>query len=297
MFFEKLKNNESGILLYGQTPPKQNHQNLENLLELRKKRLNLLDVDGIVIYDLQDEGDRNDEKRTFEFVKTIDPYEYYKSLELKFPGIIYKSVGKYSQDEFIKSLKFDKNIANVFVGASSKDQKIKLSLKKAYEIKKEFAKDIPLGGICIPERHEAKHNEHLKVANKTLNGCEFFITQAVYNAINAKNFIDDYAKLNIKKVPIIFTFTPCGSLKTLEFMKWLGISIPPFLENRLKNSIDILQSSVSLSFEMFEFIYRYAKNKGVIVGANVESISTRKVEIEASIKLLQDIKRSIDRKV
>ena len=38
MFFEKLKNNESGILLYGQTPPKQNHQNLENLLELRKKK-------------------------------------------------------------------------------------------------------------------------------------------------------------------------------------------------------------------------------------------------------------------
>ncbi len=135
------------------------------------------------------------------------------------------------------------------------------------------------------------------MANKTLNGCEFFITQAVYNAINAKNFIYDYAKLNIKKVPIIFTFTPCGSLKTLEFMKWLGISIPPFLENRLKNSIDILQSSVSLSFEMFEFIYRYAKNKGVVVGANVESISTRKVEIEASIKLLKDIKRSIDRKV
>lgn len=56
----------------------------------------MLDVDGVVTYDLQDEGDRNDEKRTFEFVKTIDPYEYYKSLELKFPGIIYKSVGKYS---------------------------------------------------------------------------------------------------------------------------------------------------------------------------------------------------------
>lgn len=48
---------------------------------------------------------------------------------------------------------------------------------------------------------------------------------------------------------------------------------------------------------MFEFIYRYAKNKGVVVGLNVESISTRKVEIEASIKLLQDIKRSIDGKV
>lgn len=267
------------------------------MLEIRKKRLNSIEIDGIVLYDLQDESDRTDEKRTFEFIKTLNPYEYYKSLELKIPGIIYKAVGKYSEAEFVKSLNLDKNIANIFVGASSKDQKINLSLNKAYELRNKFAPKLCLGGICIPERHAVKQNEHLKVASKTLNGCDFFITQAVYNAINAKNFIDDYAKMEIKKVPIIFTFTPCGSLKTLEFMKWLGISIPEFLERRLKNSIDILQSSVSLSFEIFEFIYRYAKNKGICVGTNVESISTRKVEIEASIKLLNDIKRSMDRKI
>ena len=123
-----------------------------------------------------------------------------------------------------------------------------------------------------------------------------FISQAVYNAENAKNFIDDYAKMGIKKVPIIFTFTPCGNIKTLEFMKWLGISVPSFLENRLKNSVDILQSSVSLSAEMFDFLYKYGLAKGVSVGANVESIGTRKAEIEASLELLAKIKKIIAKK-
>ena len=97
-------------------------------------------------------------------------------------------------------------------------------------------------------------------------------------------------------MPIIFTFTPCGSLKTLEFMKWLGISVPSFLENRLKNSVDILQSSVALCAEMFDFLYKYALAKGVSVGANVESVSTRKVEIEASLQLLKNIKKIIEKK-
>ncbi len=29
----------------------------------------------------------------------------------------------------------------------------------------------------------------------------------------------------IALAPILFTLTPCGSAKTLQFMKWLGISI------------------------------------------------------------------------
>ena len=110
---------------------------------------------------------------------------------------------------------------------------------------------------------------------------------------NAKDFIDDYAALECKRVPIIFTFTPCGSLKTLEFMKWLGISVPDFLQQRLQSSVDILQSSTALCAEMFDFIYKYALAKGVSVGANIESVSTRRVEIEASLGLLKEIRKII----
>ena len=44
---------------------------------------------------------------------------------------------------------------------------------------------------------------------------------------------------------------------------------------------------------MFDFIYKYALAKGVNVGANVESVSTRRVEIEASLSLLKEIKKII----
>ncbi len=90
--------------------------------------------------------------------------------------------------------------------------------------------------------------------------------------------------------PVIFTITPCGSSKTLDFMKWLGIHIPEHLEQRLKNSEDILDESVKLSLNIFEILYFYAKGKGIPVGCNVESVSIRKVEIDASIKLLNQVK-------
>ena len=299
MLKEKIKANKSGILLYGIVPPKANleQSEIERISQIHKNRIENLDIDGVVIYDLQDESARTGEKRTFEFIKTIDPQIYYDEyLKTAKNAVIYRAVGKYSHDEFEKKLLNLGENLSVFVGASSKNQSISMSLNEAYKIKNKIAPNLTLGGICIPERHEKMQNEHLKVAQKSIFGCEFFITQAVYNAENAKNFIDDYAKLSTKKVPIIFTFTPCGSLKTLEFMKWLGISVPPFLESRLKNSIDILKSSVALSTEMFDFLYKYGLAKGVSVGANVESVSTRKVEIEASLELLKNIKNIIKKK-
>ena len=299
MLKEKIKANKSGILLYGIVPPKANLDESEifRISQIHKNRIESLEIDGVVIYDLQDESARTGEKRTFEFIKTIDPQIYYENyLKTHKEAIIYRAVGKYEKENFTQILKKSQTNLSVFVGASSKNQEISLSLNDAYKLKREFAPNLTIGGICIPERHEKMQNEHLKVAQKSALGCEFFITQAVYNAENAKNFIDDYSKLGTKKVPIIFTFTPCGNIKTLEFMKWLGISVPDFLENRLRNSVDILQSSVALSAEMFDFLYKYGLAKGVSIGANVESVSTRKVEIEASLELLAKIKKIIVKK-
>ena len=109
--------------------------------------------------------------------------------------------------------------------------------------------------------------------------------------------MDDYANLGIKKVPIIFTFTPCGSEKTLEFMRWLGIAVPQYFQERLFSAPNPLGESVRLGREMFEFLYKYGRAKGISVGANIESISTRKVEIAASIELLRDVKNIIKQAV
>ncbi|CAD7288339.1 hypothetical protein LMG7974_00960 [Campylobacter majalis] len=298
MLQDKIKNGDAGILLYGLTPPKSNkdESDILRIAGIWRDRIQSIGVDGIVLYDIQDEADRTDDERTFEYIQTISPEIYYqKYLKTDIPAVIYKAVGKYDEikfNEYLASLV--PNSINVFVGASSKNTPIKLTLEQAYKISKKQSNRPFYGGVCIPERHAKKADEHLRVAAKTLNGCEFFISQAVYNLENAKNFIDEYAKMQTKKVPIIFTFTPCGSLKTLEFMKWLGISIPQNLQDRLINSQDILKSSVDLGLDIFNFLYKYALNKGISVGANVESISTRKVEIQASIELLNGIKHIIN---
>ncbi|OPZ92995.1 MAG: hypothetical protein BWY74_01329 [Firmicutes bacterium ADurb.Bin419] len=98
-------------------------------------------------------------------------------------------------------------------------------------------------------------------------------------------------------VPILFTLTPCGSLKTLEFMKWLGISIPRWLENDLMNSEDILNKSIATSKAIFSELFDFSMEKGIPIGCNIESVSVRKVEIEASIRLVNDIKSIISAKV
>jgi len=301
MLTDKIRQKQSGILFYGLTPPKAKHtqEELKTIAAKHIQRVKDLDIDGLILYDIQDESDRTDIVRPFPFIETLDPCVYaqqYLDAPLKFPVVIYKAVGKYDKEEFKEWLanRKDKVFHTVFVGAASKNTKTTIKMKEAYELKKEISPDITLGGIVIPERHSIKHDEHLRVFSKIENGCEFFVSQCVYNLMAAKKFLDDYASYakqqNIPMVPIIFTITPCGSTKTLEFMKWLGINIPEHLEDRLKKSENILEESVKLSRDIFEILYFYGKGKGIPVGCNVESVAIRKEEIDASIVLLNEIK-------
>lgn len=287
----KLANNSAGILLYGMTPPKASatKDEIASLAQRTIDRLDGINIDGIVLYDIQDESERNKEERTFEFKHTLNPQSYYDEyFSQRFEAIIYHAVGKYSQDE-LKKLLASASQNLVFVGASSKDAQVKTKLTSAYSIFSKSSSNALLGGICIPERHIKNQEEHLKLAGKTATGCSFFITQAVYDLGAAKQLIDDYCALDIKKVPIIFTFAPCGSVKTLEFMRWLGISVPDFLAEKIQNSKDMLLESCELCFEMFKFLSVYGRLKGISVGANVESVSKKKLEIEAAVGLLRQI--------
>lgn len=148
-----------------------------------------------------------------------------------------------------------------------------------------------LGGVVIPERHTETSPEHLRVFDKISSGCKFFVSQGVYNLDASKNFLSDYyyygREHKIELVPIIFTLTPCGSLKTLQFMQWLGISIPRWLENDLKNSNDILSKSIEMSKNIWLDLKDFADARNIPVGRNIESVSIRKEEIDASIELLK----------
>lgn len=307
MLKDKILNRETGIITYAITPPKLNnlHQKIVEISQKQVERIKNIDVDGLIIYDIQDEIDRQKEKRPFPFIETLDPdlynEEYLKNLAV--PKIIYRCVGKYDENQFSKWIKSDKDSDrfSVFVGASSSKQEVKLKLSEAYRISEQLNPNLILGGVVIPERHVTHKDEHMRIINKVGKGCKFFVSQVIYNLENSKNFLSDYyyycKNNNIEMKPIIFTITPCGSKKTLQFMKWLGINVPKWMENDLMNSQDILHKSVSLSENIVEELLDFALEKGIPVGFNIESLSIRKVEIEASIKLVKDIKEIIKKRV
>jgi hypothetical protein len=304
---EKIINKETGIITYGITPPKQSNTP-EKLTEISQKlveRISDLDIDGLIIYDVQDEADRTSEERPFPYLQTIDPTAYSKQYlsELEVPKIIYRCVGKYSETQLSEWLTCDaeQDRFSVFVGASSSKQEVRLGLPEAYSLSKRLNNELVFGGVVIPERHLKNNDEHLRIANKVRNGCRFFVSQATYNVEASKNFLSDYyyycQNNEIEMVPILFNIAPCGSQKTLEFMKWLGISIPRWLENELIYSHDILDKSIRLSQEVFEELMDFGLEKGIPIGCSIESVSTRKVEIEASIQLVRDVKYSMEQKL
>ena len=301
MLVDRIKNRESGIILYGITPPKKGTslEKLEEISSRQMQRLQSLNIDGLILYDIQDEKSRTSDERPFPFMETLDSFsyseEYLRSLPI--PKIIYRSVGKYSQSElsqFLMNASVKNNLA-VFVGASSKSQRIILSMNDAYKLKADTNTELLLGGVTIPERHQSKGDEHIRVFSKISKGCTFFVSQGVYDVNASKNFLSEYyyygQEHNIPLVPILFTLTPCGSLQTLQFMKWLGISVPQWLENELIHSKDILQKSVNFSEQSWLELKSFAEEKGIPIGCNIESVAIRKVEVEASIELLRRVSK------
>src|ERR1700752_5175460 len=136
---------------------------------------------------------------------------------------------------------------SVFVGASSREKAVATSLSRAYELRTEVRPDLPLGGVAIPERHARGGNEHLRLVAKQAAGCSFFVTQVVYDVNSAKDLVSDYryecAAHDLDPVPIVFTLSVCRSLKTLQFLQWLGVDVPRWIANDLRHADDSLGAS------------------------------------------------------
>ena len=58
----------------------------------------------------------------------------------------------------------------------------------------------------------------------------------------------------------MFTFSVCGSMKTLEFLRWLGIDVPRWIENDLRHSTNPLAASLeqaqATAVELMDFCRR-----------------------------------------
>lgn len=296
MLQDKLNQSQSGILLYGITPPKLDTPD-EKIAEIAARQLDrlcILPIDALVLYDIQDEAGRTSVARPFPFIATIDPLLYREKYlsKLPFPSIIYTCTGKHTDRSFTNWLSHPalSNHLSVFVGTASGKQSSQVSMKQAYELRSVHNNTLTIGGVTIAERHIKKGDEHLRIIDKQKSGCTFFISQCVYNLDASKNLLSDlyyYCHDNqIKHPTMIITLTPCGSMKTLQFMEWLGISIPSWLRNDLSRSGDILHASMNICKFIARELLIFARNRNIPIGFNIESVAIRKAEIDASIDLL-----------
>ena len=188
----------------------------------------------------------------------------------------------------------------VFVGASSRETPVKTSLVGAQVMRAEIRPDLVLGGVAIPERHARNGEEHLRLLAKQVAGCSFFVTQVVYDANAAKNLVSDYYYECLERpaatpVPIIFTLSVCGSVKTMRFLNWLGVDLPRWLENELVHADDTLQASLDYALATAADLIAYCRALGIPFGFNVESVSIRRDEIDASMALAARLKQLLRR--
>ncbi|MFW6212926.1 MAG: methylenetetrahydrofolate reductase [Spirochaetota bacterium] len=289
-------------ILFGIAPPRANNppEKTHRITGRRAERLAQAGVDGLMVYDIQNEDERTEGERPFPYLPPIDPIRYVrdyldKTSAASLPKIVYQAVTGRSRTQletFFADLD-PRREATVLVGAPTRDAKRVTSLNEAYELRARLAPGIKTGGVAIPERHARKGDEHERLAAKQEAGCSFFVTQCIYDATGAKNMLSAYhydvQDRGGEPARIILTLSPCGSAKTLEFMKWLGISFPEWIERELSRSDDTLRRSVAACLGVAEDLGRFCADRGIPFGYCVESVSIKKDEIDAAGELARRI--------
>ena len=236
---ELLARTGEGVLLYGLTPPRRasTPAQADGIATAALSRLESVQVDGLVLYDVDAEDDRTEAPRPFPFMPMMDPAHFLDHHLADWPGpvIVYRAVGKGTGDQLDRWLSEANRdrVLTVLVGAASRHQRVRTSLAEAH--RRHAALSLPprMGGVMIAERHASSGTEHLRMVRKQDAGCEFFVSQVCYDLDRTRNLLSDYIHgcrdQSLDPQPVVLTLAPCGSVQTLEFMTWLGIEVPPWL--------------------------------------------------------------------
>ena len=295
----KLLDPAQQVLLYGTTPPRlgTDPEAVAAAADKLSARLAGLPLDGVVLYDIQDETGRTSAPRPFPFIGTIDPRDYAKFFER--PAIVYKALGTMDEAQWRAWLKASENEVEFLsiVGRPASGQRYPMPLSRAIRIAANQEKFV-VGGVVIAERHDEQRSEAARLLAKGIEGCGYFISQAVYHAAPTHRLLTDYLRdcrgAGTQPKRIVLTFAPCGREKTLSFMRWLGINIAPETERAILGAANPLAKSIEICRDNLRRILDGGYAGHVPLGVNVESVSINRDEIDASIELFHTLKQELD---
>jgi 5,10-methylenetetrahydrofolate reductase len=294
---DKLLDPAASLLLYGTTPPRSGSsaEAVQAAADKLASRLKPLPVDGVVVYDIQDESGRSAAPRPFAFTGTLDPRSYSSLLAARTgkPAITYKCVGNLDEPGWQAWLDEAARAHGVgflsIVGRPTSGIRYPLALSKAIRLAAAHPAGFTVGGVAIAERHSAERSEAARLLAKSIEGCGYFISQTVYHAEASVRLLADYARdcrgAGIEPRRIVLSFAPVGREKTMAFLSWLGVRIPPETSRAILAHAVPLKKSIEICKDNLRRILDQPYAREIPLGVNVESVSINRDEIDASIGL------------
>lgn len=286
-------------LTYAVTPPNQATpvERRRAIADAQSARIAALPIDALLVYDVQDETARNRAPRPFAFSPKVDPMAYaFDQLNVgAIPRVVYRTVAQQGAPSLCAWLDRLQSLGGlaVLVGAPSRHSSTALTLPQALSICRTHAPALRFGGVVIPERHQTTGTEDERVSAKTRQGCSFFVSQTVWSVSATKRLLRDLRVRADRErsavPPILLTFSPCGSPQTLQFQEWLGVELPQAVKRELLGAKHMLARSIELAADVFAEIRAFADEQRLSIGCNVESVSSRPHELDASVELVHRI--------
>jgi hypothetical protein len=296
----KLLDPSQQVLLYGTTPPRAGTppEQIDAAADKLAARLAGLPLDGVVVYDIQDETGRTTSPRPFPYMGTVDPRRYGAQLRqrLGVPPITYKALGTLDEAQWRAWLKASEGEVQFLsvVGRPASGVRYPLPLSRAIRIASDEAAFI-VGGVVIAERHDEHRSEAARLLAKGIEGCGYFISQAVYHPAPTRRLLADYLRdcrgAGIAPKRIVLTFAPCGREKTLTFLRWLGIHVAEETERAILGAANPLAKSIEICRDNLRSILDGGYAGQIPLGVNVESVSINRDEIDASVALFHTLKQ------
>lgn len=291
----KLPDPGQSVFLYGTTPPRLGTppEQVAAAADKLAARLAALPLDGVVLYDIQDETGRTQLPRPFPFTGTIDPRDYARFFRL--PAIVYKALGMLDEPQWRSWLEESRDRMEFLsiVGRPASARAYPLALSRAIRIAAETGRFV-VGGVVIAERHDAERSEAARLLAKGIEGCGYFISQTVYHAPPTQRLLADYLRdcrgAGTAPKRVILTFAPCGRDKTLAFLRWLGVNVSAETERAILGAASPLAQSIEICRDNLRRILDGAYASHVPLGINVESVSINRDEIDASVDLFHALR-------
>ncbi|HZD19912.1 MAG TPA: hypothetical protein VE325_04510 [Burkholderiales bacterium] len=297
----RLADRREPVFLYGTTPPRSGATaaQVNEAAEKLAARMRPLALDGLVVYDIQDESGRTSQPRPFPFIGTVDPRRYASLLAERtgLTPITYKALGSMEEAAWqawlVESAQADLRVVSV-VGRPTSGVRYPLALSRAVRLAAEHPARFTVGGVAIAERHTDERSESARLLAKAVEGCGYFISQTVYHAAPTQRLLRDYLRdcrgAGIAPRRIVLTFAPCGREKTLSFLRWLGVNIAPETERELLGAAKPLAKSLEICRDNLRRILEQPYAADIPLGVNVESVSINRDEIDASIDLFHALR-------